>query len=99
MSNFSSKQHLTRAMSVPSILRDIVNSKTSHLYTYIILGTSGPTGKTWLYTQLKNREFNVFELSEDISGVVMYGDDKNHVITDMKDMKVTIILNKPLEVF
>lgn len=79
------------------ILDWITNSPKSVAYDYIILGKSGPTGKTWLYDRLKERKYNVTELSEWITGLVNYPDDSNHIIINDVDMKMIIILNKPLE--
>lgn len=85
----------------PSIILDkILNNPVvrgrSWEFTYVILGQSGPTGKTWLYNQLKIRGLDVVEISEDICYLVRYEDSDNHYIIDELDLKVIIVLNKLL---
>lgn len=46
--------------------------------TYIIMGRTGPTGKTWLCGQLNNRGFKAIELSEHVYDLVDYPTDRNH---------------------
>lgn len=58
----------------------------------VILGKPGPTGKTSLYNKLKEKGYNVIEISEDISDFVNYNDDKNHFIE--KEYYNVFILNK-----
>ena len=65
-------------------------------YTFIILGKSGPTGKTWLKEQIAKRGFKVFELTESIYPFVGYSDSKNHYTVDESEKQVTIILNETL---
>lgn len=65
--------------------------------TYIILGRGGPTGKTWLTTELKKSGFNAFEITPDIIDFVLYSDDKNHLIINGYDEMVIIILNMYIE--
>lgn len=62
-------------------------------YTYVILGRSGPTGKTWLRNYLVEAGYNAVELSEDIIGLVEYKDDKNHFIVNRMQKMVLIVLN------
>lgn len=62
-------------------------------YTYVILGRSGPTGKTWLRTQLIEEGYNAVELSEDIIGLVEYKDSKNHFIVNRMQKMVIVVLN------
>jgi hypothetical protein len=64
---------------------------------YVILGKQGPTGKTWLATNLKEHGFNVMELSEFIGELVEYNDNNNHIRFDPLDNTVIIVLNKRLE--
>lgn len=83
--------------SPKDILNWITDSQKSVTYSYIIMGKSGPTGKTWLYSQLKERGYDVTELSEYIIGEVDYKyDDRNTVIVNEIDGKIIIILNKPI---
>lgn len=79
-----------------AILDRIVTSVDSAAYDYIIMGESGPTGKTWLYSKIKELGYNVTELSEYINGRVAYSNSINQVIVNDLDMKVIIILNTTL---
>ena len=63
-------------------------------YTFIILGRSGPTGKSWLYSKLKEHGFNTFELSESVISLVDYRDERNHVLVNGIDNSVIIVLNQ-----
>lgn len=83
--------------SPQEILDWITNSPKLVTYDYIIMGKSGPTGKTWLYSKLKERGYNTTELSEYIMGKVVYAGEINHLIINDLDRKIIIILNKPLE--
>ena len=65
-------------------------------YTYVILGRSGPTGKTWLRTQLVEAGYNAVELSEDIIWLVEYTDDKNHFIVNRMQKMVIVVLNRSI---
>lgn len=65
-------------------------------YTYVILGRSGPTGKTWLRTQLIEEGYNAVELSEDAIGWVDYRDDKNHFIVNRMQKMVIVVLNRDI---
>ena len=68
-------------------------------YTVVILGKSGPTGKTWLCTALKEHGFNAVEISEDIMYLVDYGlDDRNHCFVNHEQKLVTVILNEHFHV-
>lgn len=88
----------TRTVKSPSeILKLITSNQDAIRYDYIIMGRSGPTGKTWLYSKLKEFGYNVTEISEYIIGDVMWCHDDNRIKYDLLDRKVIIILNKPLE--
>lgn len=84
--------------SAISIYRSIVNDRTgvTRDKTYIILGTPGPTGKTWLCTALRDKGFNAFEISECICGLVDYNSTENHVIEHLYN-QVVIVLNRRLK--
>lgn len=88
----------TDELSPVSILHRIINMnlRLADSYTYVICGTPGPTGKTWLSEALKHHGFNAIELSEDMVGHVSYRDARNHFIVNGKDNYVLIILNRPL---
>lgn len=84
-------------LSPERILEDILLGKFGEpeTNTYIILGKSGPTGKTWLWNKLRECGFNAFEITEDIlRSNVTFEDDRNHCIVDIDH--VTIILNENL---
>jgi hypothetical protein len=64
-------------------------------YTFIIFGKSGATGKTTLCNALRDRGYNAFDISEDVSALAhynIYGNDG--YIVDMARKVVVIILNK-----
>ena len=65
-------------------------------WTYIILGTSGPTGKTYLWNKLREKGYNVIELSEDFGPLVKYRDNENHYLIYEYSKCLVIMLNKPL---
>lgn len=65
-------------------------------WVYIITGKSGPTGKTFLYEQLKKNGYNAIEISEDMVGLVIYQDTENHYFVDHAKKKLVIVLNKPI---
>lgn len=62
--------------------------------TFVILGKSGPTGKTWLWRQLRKRGLNAIEVTESLVGLVSYTDSVNHYITENLDNTVIIVLNR-----
>lgn len=62
-------------------------------YTYIILGEAGPTGKTWLTSELKKQGFKAFEITENIYDLVFYYDSRNHYIIDHDNKQIVIVLN------
>lgn len=65
-------------------------------YTCVILGRSGPTGKTRLRNHLIEEGYNAVELSEDIISLVDYRDDKNHFIVNRMQKMVIIVLNRSI---
>lgn len=71
--------------------------KDAENYTYIILGKVGPTGKSRLCEELRNKGFNAFEITESIFNLVEYNDDKNHLIVDPYRKHVVIVLNRSLK--
>ena len=66
-------------------------------YVFVILGRSGPTGKTWLYHKLCDLDYNVTEISQDIYNLVSYNDDSNHISVSKFNKTIIIILNKPIK--
>lgn len=66
-------------------------------WNYIILGKTGPTGKTYLWTLLRNNGFNAIEITENIYPWVEYNDDTNHFLVDEFRKQVVIVLNRPLK--
>lgn len=79
------------------ILEKIISDPLKRTTTYVILGKSGPTGKTWLYNELRYRHLNAIEISEQIHGLVQYNDDHNHYFEPMFGLTRVIVLNKLLE--
>jgi hypothetical protein len=71
-------------------------------YTYIIMGRTGATGKSWLCEGLKMNGFNAIEISESVYPFVCYGksrrtpDENNHIIINETYKYVVIILNEYL---
>lgn len=65
-------------------------------YTYIILGKIGPTGKTYLATELRKHGLNAFEITEDIFDLVDYRDNRNHYRVNSSNKTVIMVLNSPL---
>lgn len=70
--------------------------------TIVILGKPGPTGKTWLATELTKRRYTAVEVSESILDKLSYNDAKNHVIRyvgidNPLNRHIVIILNKPYD--
>ena len=88
---------VTTDLSPSKILYSLEKNQFSKEYQYIILGRTGPTGKTWLYERLKERDYSVTELSEDINSFVLYRDFDNHIDIDHLNKRVTIVLNKAIE--
>ena len=86
--------NLTPAKILEEISKLLLNSNE---YTYIVLGRTGPTGKTWLCKRLHKLGYSAFEISEDIWGIVSYIDDENHVRIDYNRKVCTIILNAPIK--
>ena len=85
-------------MSPSRILEIFVSAKGMYQdYTFVIMGRSGPTGKTWLYNQLRNHGFNAFEISEHIYDKVDYHDNDNYYIPDHPYKQIVIILNRDLQ--
>lgn len=85
-------------MSPQEILNMIIEIKERYRdRIFIIMGKSGPTGKSWLTYALRIHGFNAIEISEDISGLVDFKDDFNHFIDD-EYKKIVIVLNKSLEI-
>ena len=72
-------------------------SRGDRSWTYIILGRSGPTGKTFLCNMLKKNGYNAIEISEDIWDLVKFYDEENHYRIDYLKKQMTIVLNKPLQ--
>ncbi len=61
----------------------------------IICGKQGPTGKTWLWNELRKAGHNAIEISEGINAFIDYRDNENHMVD--AGFTVIVILNKPLD--
>lgn len=85
--------------NIDMVLERIINIPNAKVLTFIILGKSGPTGKTWLHGELKSRGLNAIEISEQICSFVGYETyhDENYITTTGLDNQVVIILNKRLK--
>lgn len=66
-------------------------------HKFVILGKTGPTGKTWMTNKLRELGFKAIEISEEVNSILSYNDDYNHYITDFDNDVTVIILNHPLE--
>lgn len=77
-----------------SIVKD--NPEAIKKYRFIVMGKTGPTGKTWLTEELRKIGCDAIELSEDICGYVDYTDFQNHYLIDPFNRITVIILNTPL---
>lgn len=64
--------------------------------TYIIMGRTGPTGKTWLCNTLKKFGFKAFDLSGYVNYSIEYYGNFNYILRDCYDKITIIVLNKPL---
>lgn len=80
-----------------TILHYIQSQDDGMEFTYIILGKSGPTGKTWLYTKLNACGYKAIEISEDIYPFVNYTHNKNHFRVNNATKHVIIVLNEYLK--
>lgn len=59
-----------RGKTPKELYKAIVTSFEAHNYTYIIMGRSGPTGKSTLCNKLKEFGLQAFEISESVRGLV-----------------------------
>jgi hypothetical protein len=84
-------------LTVNEIRYKIITHPDRTNYTYIILGRSLATGKSWLTAALKEAGLNAIEISEYVAAHITYDDYSNHVIEDIANNIITIILNRPLE--
>ena len=62
--------------------------------TFVIIGRTGPTGKTWLWEQLCRRGYKAVEPSEDLNNIICYSDCNNYFLIDDSKKTVLIVLNK-----
>lgn len=68
-------------------------------YICIIAGRPGPTGKSWLTSQLNVMGYTAIEISEPllVSGSLTFNDNKNHFLIDNFRKTVVVILNEILD--
>jgi len=85
--------------SVNGVLNRVLIIPNTKDLTFIILGKSGPTGKTWLCNELRARGLNAIEISEQICSFVGYKtyNNENYITTIGRDNQVVIVLNKRLK--
>lgn len=91
-------RHITNR-TPEEIYNFICNDDPGGNNNYIILGKSGPTGKTWLWNNLHMAGYTVTELPEMLSlcGVTCnYSDGQNHYISNNCTGWVIIVLNNIL---
>lgn len=90
-------------LTAEDIYYRIISNKTITIddYICIIAGRSGPTGKTWLTSQLSTMGYTAIEISEPlgISGTVTINGDENCYIIDDFRKSVVIILNRILDFY
>lgn len=65
--------------------------------TYIIMGRTGPTGKSWLCHELNAAGRLAFEIAEETCCLVEYMDDRNRVIANTDH--IVVILNETLPMY
>ena len=65
-------------------------------WTYIIFGSGGPTGKTYLWNKMSQLGYKVVEITEDVGPIIDYKDKNNHYFIYEESKCVVIILNKKL---
>lgn len=88
-----------RFNSPSDVLRFAIHQRNlGESWRYVILGRSGPTGKTTLLGALLDEGCIVMEISEDINDLVTYNDDENHYIVDYLYRRMIIVLNKPIDI-
>lgn len=99
MQTLFEEQRLTKeGLSPQSILRTILLFRPeSKDYTIVVMGETGPTGKTWIYEKLKSNGFRVTEITEQVYKIVDYRDRKNHVLVDEVQRTIIIVLNVPIK--
>lgn len=76
------------------ILEHILTKHAMFHRTYVIMGRSGPTGKTWLCNELNTKGFNAVELAENTFDLVEYNDNRNHY--RVYENHAVIVLNQIL---
>lgn len=87
---------LVKNPTLLDIYRHIIHGHDMKKKTFIIMGRPGPTGKTWLWDQLRKTGFNAIEVSEAVGPHIAYNDDANHYIDECLGGVVVIILNRPI---
>lgn len=90
------KDNLNATDIYVDIRNSIIEDARLKDYTYVIMGKSGPTGKTRMRERLSGQGLNAVELSECIFDVVTYGDSNRYCIDHMQKT-VVIILNQIIE--
>lgn len=65
-------------------------------YTFIIFGKSGPTGKSTLCKELRDKGYNAFDISEDVCAMCncsIYSNEDGYIV-DLNRKMFLIVLNK-----
>ena len=83
--------------STPSEILRFADDYTDKTWNYIILGRTGPTGKTYLCNLLKSNGYNAMEINERIYDLIEYHrNGTNHFRVDTLRKQVVIVLNRSL---
>lgn len=85
---------MTKDWSPARILWEYGQSDRYKDYTFIILGNSGPTGKTWLHNKLVDLGRRAIEITEYVYPHIAYMHYENAVEVDELTKVIVIILNK-----
>lgn len=68
-------------------------------YVFVILGRTGPTGKTYLTNKIISNGYRAIDMSEKLLSyhILLNADEENHYDVDEKNKIITVVLNKELE--
>lgn len=86
---------VNKGMSHTEILYDISHLENPEQYTYVIMGKPGPTGKSWLCKQLKDRGFKAVE-SDYLNLLYRTDINKNYYFVYPDVKTIVIVLNRTI---
>ena len=83
------------------ILKRIMRDDTIKRDTFVIIitGRVGPTGKTWLCKELRDKGYRAMEMSPLFHSLNLKDDGVNHVIIDDCTDQVIVVLNEILPMY